>query len=473
MSIRIIALYIVITALAAYAWKDWFKSLCGLILLMAFMGHEDMPKNIAGIQGLNLWNVLFFNIFLVYLLSRRPQGLRWDMPGFISVLLVLYLVVVLVGVLRALFDRRNIPEIPVGAIVSEELINTIKWVLPALLLYDGCRTRQQARLAVVTLVLLQFLIAGQIVKKLPLSMVFGSMDEQYGRNRGKLIEELGFSADDMSTVLAGTSWGMVAALPLVRQRKYRLILLPAIGLVVLAQAMTGGRAGYAAWGATGLIMCAMKWRKYLLLAPVVVVLLPFVFPTAAERMMFGFGEKDVSGQTVRDNSKITSGRSLIWPYVIDEIGKSPIIGHGRLAMKRTGLTRKLMINLSEPFPHPHCMYLETLLDNGILGSIPIWLFWGTVLVLSGRLFRTEDPLFSAIGGLTFALLLTQLIAGIGAQHFYPKESTVALWIAMLLTLRVYYDKARHQVGMLPAETQVALPVTPQRPALATCHEEFL
>ena len=142
-------------------------------------------------------------------------------------------------------------------------------------------------------------------------------------------------------------------------------------------------------------------------------------------------------------------------------------------MKRTGLTAKMMNDLGESFPHPHSMYLETLLDNGILGSIPIWLFWGTVLVFSGHLFRMEDSLFSAVGGLTFALLLTQLIAGIGAQHFYPKESTVALWAAMLLTLRVYYDKARHQVGMLPAETQVALPVTPQRPALATCHEEFL
>jgi hypothetical protein len=35
MSIRITALYIVVTGLSIHAWKDWFKSLCGLILLMA------------------------------------------------------------------------------------------------------------------------------------------------------------------------------------------------------------------------------------------------------------------------------------------------------------------------------------------------------------------------------------------------------------------------------------------------------
>ena len=60
MSIRITALYIVVIALACYAWKDWFKSLCGLILMMAIFEHEDMPRTMFGIPGLNMWNVLFF-----------------------------------------------------------------------------------------------------------------------------------------------------------------------------------------------------------------------------------------------------------------------------------------------------------------------------------------------------------------------------------------------------------------------------
>ena len=65
MSIRITALYIFVTFLCIYAWKDWFKSLCGLILLMAVIEHPDMPKTVLGIQGLNPWNVLFAMIFKV------------------------------------------------------------------------------------------------------------------------------------------------------------------------------------------------------------------------------------------------------------------------------------------------------------------------------------------------------------------------------------------------------------------------
>ena len=81
MSIRITALYIFVAGLCVYAWKDWFKSLCGLILLMAVIHHEDMPTNMFGIQGFNTWNILFSVIFLAWLTDRRRRGLRWDIPG--------------------------------------------------------------------------------------------------------------------------------------------------------------------------------------------------------------------------------------------------------------------------------------------------------------------------------------------------------------------------------------------------------
>ncbi len=67
MSIRTLTLYIVVAGLSIYAWKDWFKSLCGLILLTAVMGRPDFPESIGGIQGLNLWNILFANVFLAWL----------------------------------------------------------------------------------------------------------------------------------------------------------------------------------------------------------------------------------------------------------------------------------------------------------------------------------------------------------------------------------------------------------------------
>jgi len=452
MSIRITALYIFVIGLSIYAWKDWFKSLCGLILLMAVIDHPDMPKSILGIQGLNLWNVLFVNIAIAWASRRRFEGLKWDMPRPIVVLLLMYMGVILIGILRAAVDRSNIEWYSLKMLISEELINTIKWILPGILLFDGCRSRRQAVMALFCLLTLFFLVAVQVVRCMPPEAVL-SDSGLIDRARIKLNDLVGYSASDISVMLGGACWGIVAALSLIRRKYYKIAVLVGVGVVTFGQALTGGRIGYAAWGATGLLMCLIKWRKYLILAPVVVILLPVIFPGAAQRMLMGFGQTDVAGQATVDEEAVTSGRTLIWPYVINKIGQSPIVGYGRLAMNRTGLVDT--IETEHPgtgSAHPHNMYLETILDNGMLGSIPIFVFWAAVVLYAARLFRSNNRLCSAVGGLSLALTLASLLSGIGGQHFYPQEHTLGIWAAFFLSLRVYIEEKRALIGEIDAET---------------------
>jgi O-antigen ligase len=469
MGLRIIALYAVVAGLSIYAWKDWYKSLCGLILLMAVIHHEDMPSTILGIQGLNTWNVLFAMIFLAWAANRRREGLVWDMPRHVSVLLLMYLGVIVIGVLRAVFDRSHIEAYPLKNLISEELVNSTKWVLPGGLLFDGCRTRKRAILALICLLAVHTLIAGQIINRMPWESALGGSGDRIQQTRLRVCDQIGYSAAELSTVLAGAFWGILAALPLVRRKGCRIMVFGAAGVIVLGQALTGGRAGYAAWLAIGIALCLLKWRKYLLLAPAVLILIPIIFPGTTARMCYGFGQTDSAGRAATDDYKITSGRTLIWPYVIDKISESPIVGFGRLAMNRTGLADRLMSELNESFPHPHNIYLETLLDNGVLGSVPIFLFWGTVLAYSARLFRSDNHLYSAVGGLALSSMLAQLFAGIGGQHFYPRESTFCVWAAMLFSLRVYVEEKRAQMMELSANTMWEVPRVGREQGVAFTH----
>ncbi len=306
MSIRLTALYLLVAGISIYAWKDWFKSLCGLILFMAIIHHDDMPTNMFGIQGFNVWNIMFLSIFLAWAFNRQREGLVWDMPRHVSVLLLLYLGVIVVGFLRAVLDRSYIEWYPLKNLISEELINTIKWVLPAILLFDGCRTRKRVMGALVCILVMYLLLSTQVGKRMPWESALGGAGERIQRIRLKTCLGIGYSAPNLSTILAGASWGMLAALPLVHRRKYWLLLLAAAGIVAFGQALTGGRAGYAPWGMTGLTLCLLKWRKYLLLAPVAVILLPIVFPGTVERMFYGFGKTDASGQEMVDDYEVTS-----------------------------------------------------------------------------------------------------------------------------------------------------------------------
>lgn len=443
MSIRLTILYLLIAGLVLHAWKDWFKSLCGLIVLMAVIEYPDMPHNILGMQGLNLWNVLFGIIVLAWARDRHRGGMPWDMPRHITMLLLLYLGVVLVGVLRAALDPGEYKEYPFGSLISEELINTVKWVLPAILLFDGCRSRRQVIMALACILAVYFLIAIQVIKWIPPESALGGDDEYIQIRRLKLGQEIGYHTTDVSVMLAGACWGMMATLALIRKKTTRMAVLAAAGVIAYGQALTGGRGGYVAWGATGLMLCILKWRKYLLLAPVVVLLLPILLPGATARMLAGFGQTDASGQAAVNEEAATSGRTMIWPYVIAEIRESPWIGYGRLAMKRTGLSRRVGEETGDDtWPHPHNMYLETLLDNGILGSLPICAFWGMVLIHSGKLFQSSNRLYSVVGGFSCAMAFSSLFAGISGQHVYPQEHTMCLWAALFLVLRVRVEEKR-------------------------------
>ena len=97
---RVYALYLVVAFLSAYAFRHWYRSLCGLILLMAVIEHPDMPKSILGIQGFNPWNILMLSITMGWLINRRREALVWDMPPHLNVMLLLYLVIIVVGFMR-------------------------------------------------------------------------------------------------------------------------------------------------------------------------------------------------------------------------------------------------------------------------------------------------------------------------------------------------------------------------------------
>ena len=62
--IRLTLLWMFIAFVGLYAWKDWYKALCGLILLMGVIEHPDMPRTMFGIQGLNPWNILCIMVLM-------------------------------------------------------------------------------------------------------------------------------------------------------------------------------------------------------------------------------------------------------------------------------------------------------------------------------------------------------------------------------------------------------------------------
>jgi O-antigen ligase len=413
-----------------------------MVVMMAFLERKDMPHSIMGIPGLNLWNVLMINTVWAWCTLRKQQGLVWDFPGSVKKGFYAFVFVIVWAFSRYMIDPTSYSEQGRAEILVNYFIDPLKFLLPGWILFDGCRDRRQMQTALGCILSLYFILACLTIKNMGLSNIGGS--DLSGRAVKAIQRATGYHRVDMSMMLAGASWGMVVFAVLMRSFFSRLCCCGLGGIILLGQALTGGRMGYLTWGAVGLVLALLRWRKLLVLMPLAIVALVLFVPGVRDRMLQGFGSSAEGRETASDSSEITSGRVNAWPRVIEKIKESPAIGYGRLAMMRTGVAAGLLADMNEVFAHPHNAYLEMLLDNGIIGFLLVMPLYFWLVHKCCILFRDRsDPLVQASGGVALCLLLGLMLAAFGAQTFYPREGAVGMWAAVGLALRAWMERTEN------------------------------
>lgn len=422
-----------------------------------------MPKTMLGVQGLNPWNISIFFVCIGWAFSRKRESLSFsEAPTHIVILLLIYFLVIAAGFFRLMSDQLLLQEWNVtffgeekgfASQLSEMMINCFKWVVPGLLLFDGCKSRERAYWGAIAVLLIYFLLAVQVVRWMPLGgLTSGASLED--RSLKILANEIGYHRVNLAMLLAGGFWAIFCFRDLLPNKSHHVYIYVACAVVFLGLALTAGRMGYVTWLVIGGVLSILRWRRLIFLAPIPIFAILILVPSAWERLSSGFGGENVDTNAAMEATMntsgdephlytITSGRTTAWPLVLDQIIARPWIGHGREAMIRTGVAMGLWSTYGESFPHPHNAYLQWMLDNGAVGFLPVLLFYLLMLKYSFTMFMDRSNSFvSGIGGISFSLLLALLIASMGSQSFYPREGAVGMWCAMGLMLRVYTAKTR-------------------------------
>lgn len=453
--IRYSLLALAVCTIIAYASRDWYKSLCALIAMLAVLERYDMPRAMFGIPGINPWNIMMAFILLFWFLNRKREGLRWDMSPGLNFLLITYLGVVLIGFARMTTDFE--PVVQYFAITQQSLptiegkfidrfINGVKYVTPGLLLYHGCNSKSRFNLALAAILVATFALGLQIIRVMPLTLLTDA-EAMASRALRVLDRDIGFHRIDLAALMAGGTWSFIIARPHL-PKSWRLAMLGAGALMLLALALTGGRMGYVTWFALALLIGAYRWKRYLLLAPVILAIVVSVVPAAKERMLEGFGRGaenplGMSGEV--DLNTITSDRTLIWPVLLEKISERPFFGYGMEGFFRSGASYQLIdeFGAAGAFPHPHNAYLELFLDNGLVLGLPVLLFFAITLRRSLSLFKDRVSTTCVVaGGMCFLYVGAQLIASFGSQSFYPRSGVMLMWCTIGLMHRVYRERER-------------------------------
>jgi O-antigen ligase len=453
--IRYSLLWMFVSGVMAYAWRDWVKALCVLVLLLGVLERPDMPKQIFGIQGLNPFNLTLAGILAAWVSQALRERPRWDIPRSLTLLFALYLSVMALSTARMLIDPSYLviwhsPDFEAYSrtgLIAEFLINSFKWLIPAVLLAYGCRDAERQRWLAVCVLGIFAVLAYLVIKQMPLGLLLDG-DALQKRAVAVLQRRVGYHRVDLAWMFAGAAWAMLAARPMFSSALVRTALVGLSGVTALGLALTGGRTGYVAFCVVGLVMSVLKWRRNLFLLPPAIVLVVVLAPGIAERMLTGVGADDATAA-----HELTSGRALMWPFTLRKIAESPVLGHGRQAWVRTSLRLEVANITGERAGHPHNAYLEFALDNGLVGLAVLLSFFALVLANAVRLFRMRGhPLAEASGGMALALTLSYLVAALGAGTFYPTEGSVGMWCLIALATCV----ARETVAVTATAPAVAL-----------------
>ncbi len=457
--IRYTILSLIIFGLCGYAWKDWYKGLCGLIVLMAIVHNENMPTNMFGVPGLNPWNMVFLNIMGSWFTHRKKEALVWDMPRGLTWLLWSYFIIIFIAILRNSFDMTPNEDfaMEVGAAAPklselwvDQFLNSLKWILPSLLLFVGCNSRERFNWAILALILMYLALSLLVIRWMPLGLLVDGNALQ--RRAAKVLDQnVGYYRTNLSVMLAGGFWVFIGAAQHFG-KKYSLLLYLLSGLVLLAMILTGGRGGYVAWAVVGVLVSMIRYRKMLVTAPLVIILIISFVPSVQERLMLGMGDKHEESNDKQyaelseeesGLNELSAGRTLFWPLVIEQIKNAPFFGHGYFAIITTGASLEFYKKWDFPYYHPHNAYLQLIVDNGIFLAFPIFIFHLIMLKYAWSLFRDTDSSIYVLAGTSgTALVLTFLLGSLSGQSFYPEERSFGMWCCMMLMLRVYVERKK-------------------------------
>jgi len=461
--IRLTALYILIAVLSFVAVRRWFWSLCGLLFVTVLMQNPSMPTMMFGIQGLNPWNALFAVIVICWYFERRRDPQRAPAtaaPVFLSLAYVS--MIIITGLVAALstdaFRGAYLGRYTAKEIGIDTIINPLKYLAMGFLFYDGALRRTRVKLALVCAVgsgLCYSLLMFKTLREKVFTIDTGGAR----RATDKLI---GLFANDLAEITAFSLWGALLLVMVLYKPWEKFAILVTAAASLPAFLALKSRAGFLSFVAAGLLLGVLRYRILLLILPLAAIGVGVAVPDVADRVLAGIGS-DVDHS---DFDEISSGRTTyLWPASLEQVAKSPIVGHGRYTILRTDAYERMIDLGAKAVPqHPHSAYLEVLLDAGIAGlAICMSCFMGLLYVGWQLLRYQDDALIRVVGAIGLVAVATEMAAAIAGSSFYPTQSAVPYLCVWGVMLRVRHEHLAFQTNAAQQASASPYALTDEQP----------
>ena len=142
-------------------------------------------------------------------------------------------------------------------------------------------------------------------------------------------------------------------------------------------------------------------------------------------------ERALTGIHTGDYNTITAGRTRdIWAPLIDEYAhdhKKLLFGNGRYGTISSLSFKQGMVNVG----HPHNMYLEQIVDSGLIGfSLVFYFLMIFIKIMISNSKKLTNNTLKEYQYAIFCSIITFCISGLVGRSFFPKIQNSYLWILL-------------------------------------------
>ena len=149
-------------------------------------------------------------------------------------------------------------------------------------------------------------------------------------------------------------------------------------------------------------------------------------------------ERVSKGVYTRDRDEISAGRiDSTWLPLINEYSKDPmklIFGNGRFAIQSSDAVAR---GMATDHSHPHNMYLEQVLDAGLIG---LTVFISFFILLFKKLFyffnRIENKKLNEYYYAVIISMISFFIAGLTGRTLFPSGKNCYFWIVAGIAIAI-------------------------------------
>jgi len=353
------------------------RALSLIIFVLPFSRLDLFDLNVLGFMGSKPLHILLcFVLFISLINAHKTQ----KMPGYALIFITAVFIFFTVSFLRSTFHLDYLAQARLGetSLARYSLTHYVKMLIyfaPFIMIVKFVRTSEDLEHVMIiitkSIIALSFFIIYlylfQVIDKGNFILVRGTFISVFGMHTNSIAN---FYILAFPVILAQVilKKDFLSTLGLI-------VIIPVIGLLY-------SRAAYCSvFFSTILYFVISKRKKYLpfVLVFFLILLMGISFNTIKDRFLTGIYEKDFN--------KITAGRSYnLWVPLVNEYAQDSrkmLIGNGRYSITSSVAHAKGYI---EP-GHPHNMYLELILDSGLVGFCFIMSLYGVFIMRIKRSLR--------------------------------------------------------------------------------------